>query len=350
MLLSICIPTHEGRRRKLERLLLQLLPQLEADDRIEVCISDNASRDGTADLVAGVLEGIGARARYQRHPENLGFTANLLSSVELATGRWCWFLGSDDVVTDTAVAEVAALVDRHPDAAGGTLHRSISLDDPTALVRHEAPSVLPDDPERERELLSEDIIVREMGQLQDFISTQVVRRALWLEVVRDVGATGVHARGRAYPHLLIIGLMIRKQPRWFWYPRETVRQHVGTTAVFAVETDFDPAEWEVRILRDRMDVWADLHGRNSALYRAPLVRTWHRHFESIALLVVKLSPRTAWRSELRLLREAMRAFWWLPRFWVRSVPVLVVPGAGWRALQRVVRTWRRLARTEQAAP
>lgn len=342
VLLSICIPTHHGRAAKLERLLDQLVPQLLADDRIELCVSDNASQDATRTVVAKIADRLGDRVRYRRHPENRGFTANLLSSLELASGRWCWFLGSDDVVTPTAVAEVAGVVERHPDAAGGTLYRSISVDDADAGAWHDAAALLPADPSREREETTEAAIVREMGQLQDFISTQVVDRALWREVAAELGEPAIAARGLAYPHLLVIGLMVRRRPRWFWYPRETVRQHVGTTAVFAEETDFDPAEWEVRILHDRAAVWADLFGRNTALYRAPLTRAWHRHFEPVMLLTLKLNRRTQPRNELRLLRESVRTFWWLPRFWTRSMPVLLVPGAVWRPVQRVVQTGRAL--------
>ena len=50
-LLSVCVPTHDGRRGALSELLEGLVVQ--ADDLpglIEVCVSDNASADGTTEL------------------------------------------------------------------------------------------------------------------------------------------------------------------------------------------------------------------------------------------------------------------------------------------------------------
>jgi len=341
VLLSVCIPTHHGRAEKLERLLALLRPQLEADERVELCVSDNGSEDATSDIVGRLAADLGDRVRYQRHPVDRGFAANLVSSVELATSPWCWFLGSDDLVSPTAVVDVTALVERYPDAAGGTLYRTQAHYWAADERRVDAASLLPDEPEREREVLGEDAIVRDLGQLQDFISTQVVNRRLWQEVVASLGEAGL-ARGRLYPHLLVIGTMVRRRPRWFWSPRETVLQHIGATAVYEEETGYDPADYEVRILRDRALIWAELYGRSSPLYRAALRRTWHRHFEFRDILGIKLHPRTRPASELALLREATRDFWWLPRFWLTTFVVLVVPSGVWRLIQRPILLARRV--------
>ena len=53
MKLALCIPTHHGRAETLRQLLDSVLRQdgLPAPDGLEITISDNASTDGTADLV-----------------------------------------------------------------------------------------------------------------------------------------------------------------------------------------------------------------------------------------------------------------------------------------------------------
>ena len=45
MRLSICIPTHDGRREQLREAVESVLTQ--SKDGVEICISDNASEDGT---------------------------------------------------------------------------------------------------------------------------------------------------------------------------------------------------------------------------------------------------------------------------------------------------------------
>lgn len=343
MLLSICIPTHEGRAGTLGALLEGLVPQIAAAEGVELCIGDNASQDGTRALVESARERLGGRLRYVRHPVNLGSTANVLACIDAATGEWCWMIGSDDLVAGDAVAEVVALVRRHPGAAGGTLHRSAILASDPGTPIAEARALLPSHPDTERELVSEREIAAEVGHLQDFISTQVVRRDLWRAVVADLGPGGLE-RGRSYPHLLIIGLMVRRRPRWFWYPRALVHQRIGATAFFeevegvappAGESAYDAARYELELLVQRRRIWTYLHGARSPLYRAMMRRIWLRHHSHAVLLSVKLNPRTRPRSEWRLLGAGLRSFWWYDRFWLLSMPLHLAPGAAWRALQRL---------------
>jgi abequosyltransferase len=54
-LLSFCIPTHHGRaaylKEAIDSMLEQIVGQHEGD--VQICVSDNGSDDGTAELLAG---------------------------------------------------------------------------------------------------------------------------------------------------------------------------------------------------------------------------------------------------------------------------------------------------------
>jgi len=340
VLLSICVPTHDGRADALSRALDSIAAEVAHDERVEVCISDNASRDETAGLVESFRDRVGGRVRYRRHSENRGFTQNLLSAVELAEGRWVWLLGSDDVVAPGALAEVTALVERHPSVAGATLNRNLVDRRSPDIVHHDIPELLPRWPELERELRGEREILAELGQLHDYISTQVLDRALWLEAVAQAGPEGL-ARGRSYPHLVLITLMVRRLPRWVWCPRELVTQRVGASSVFGDRTAYDAARYEAALLTDRSAVWAELLGPWSSLHRALLRRVWWRHFRPPILLFLKLDPGFGADSDLRLLVVLLRHFWWMPRFWALTLPMLLLPGAWLRALRVLIRAGKR---------
>lgn len=336
MLLAICIPTHDGRGVQLRRLLDSLVADVAADDRIEVCVSDNASQDETANVVAEFSAGVGGRVRYNRHSENRGFTANLLQAVELSTAPWCWLLGSDDLVHADGVREVVALVERHPDVCGATLNRNlVSIKHPSVLLR-DRPELLPSQPTRERELVGAEAIFRELGQLQDYISTQVVTRDSWVRAVRRAGPQAL-AQGRTYPHLLLIAMMIRERPRWVWFPREVVQQRIGVSAFFGDGPVENISVYEAGLLADRSAIWADVFGPWSALHRALLRKVWWRHFSTGVLLNHKLDSRFGPESDLRLLRVLPRYFWWLPAFWVSTLPILLVPGVFMRAARPLLR-------------
>ena len=93
-MISICIPTR-NRALLLRQALASII--IQANDEIEILICDNASTDGTREVVAEFQCQFPALI-YNRWDQNVGFNRNLARSVELAQGRYCWFFGDDDVM------------------------------------------------------------------------------------------------------------------------------------------------------------------------------------------------------------------------------------------------------------
>lgn len=103
-LLTIAIPTH-NRSSMLEDLLSSLFDQLTSEPRVELLVSDNASPDGTPEVVERFLEQ-GLRIRYLRNKTNIGPDANFLQCFEQACGKYVWIISDDDVLTSDAVGKV----------------------------------------------------------------------------------------------------------------------------------------------------------------------------------------------------------------------------------------------------
>ncbi len=100
--LSICIPTY-NRAEYLAETLQSIIMQ--ATDEIEIVISDNASSDDTAAIVAKFRENFPS-ITYFKHLENVGADRNYLQVVELAKGDYCWLFGSDDVMKEHAITRI----------------------------------------------------------------------------------------------------------------------------------------------------------------------------------------------------------------------------------------------------
>lgn len=96
--LSICIPTY-NREIFLRESILGILNQINSTSRhyIEICISDNASTDGTEVLVAELKESTDIAIVYSKNDRNIGADLNFIQAVSLASGEYCWLMGSDDV-------------------------------------------------------------------------------------------------------------------------------------------------------------------------------------------------------------------------------------------------------------
>ncbi len=97
---------------------------------VELCISDNASTDGTEEMVKGYSK----RHKfisYHRNGENIGFDRNFIAVLEKARGEYCWFIGDDDYFMKGAIGSVVkTLRRRRPDYAMvefRTLHREGTL-------------------------------------------------------------------------------------------------------------------------------------------------------------------------------------------------------------------------------
>ena len=115
---SIAIPTY-NRAATLERAVRSALGQTHAD--LEVVVSDNASTDGTADLLAR-LAAEDPRVRSVRQPANTGMVDNLNAAAALARGDHAMLLADDDWLAPRCVeASLAAL--RATDGAVSALGR-----------------------------------------------------------------------------------------------------------------------------------------------------------------------------------------------------------------------------------
>ncbi|AFL89554.1 glycosyl transferase [Terriglobus roseus DSM 18391] len=101
-LLTIAIPTY-NRSRYLREFLEALLPQIESANDVELLISDNASPDDTAEMLAEVLP-VGGRFRVVRQAENIGSDANFCFCYRQATGKYFWLCGDDDILRPGTMA------------------------------------------------------------------------------------------------------------------------------------------------------------------------------------------------------------------------------------------------------
>ncbi len=99
-ILSICIPTF-NRRDFLHYNLLSITDQFDLEpsliDNIEIVISDNASSDGTKEMVAKFVEKY-SNVVYNYNETNIGFDRNLNTTIKLSSGKYCFSLGDDDAI------------------------------------------------------------------------------------------------------------------------------------------------------------------------------------------------------------------------------------------------------------
>ena len=113
-LFSVCIPAY-NRSHHLAALLDSIFAQEFGSFEVVICEDLSPERDEIA-KVANEYQGLhGDRLRYVENPVNLGYDANIRRLVELSEGRFCFFMGNDDLLCPGSLAHVADLLERHPD-------------------------------------------------------------------------------------------------------------------------------------------------------------------------------------------------------------------------------------------
>lgn len=326
-LLSICIPSY-NRGDFLPDLLNSIvrerdaLPADFAAMGLEVVISDNNSTDDTTAHVApfhNVVDLV-----YVQQVENIGPDRNFLAVVEAAHGRFCWLMGSDDVLEPGGLLHVMrALVGQ--DVAGVSVNyvrRSFDLTERSGVrppVSFTQDTIVD----------GRDAIYRAFVGHWGYLSGHIVRRDLW----QAVCATGEPLSFlNAYVHILVMGRMIERLPRWAYVHHICVGWR-GRNDSFVTRDHVDRMMIDVAGYRD---ITVHLFGADSATTAAVMNAVAGTH-----VLVHYRIAKVFYHSGASLRHAAMiltSEYWRTPSYWLKLLPWILIPApalhVAWVGYQR----------------
>lgn len=99
--LSILVPVYNV-RPYVEECLNSILNQMDGHD-IELILLDDCGTDGSADFCASFLANCSGNVRMLRHDRNRGLSAARNTMLEAASGKYVWFIDSDDALLPGAI-------------------------------------------------------------------------------------------------------------------------------------------------------------------------------------------------------------------------------------------------------
>lgn len=224
--------------------------------RTQIVVIDNASHDGSADMVAAEFPEV----ELHRNAENRGYALGVNQGLSLSRGRTVGLLGSDTEVTPEALPRLLAFLDAHPEA-GVVAPRLLNFDGTTQRACMRFPSLAtaltwdtpvhrlwPDNPELRRYEMR-DWDHRGTREVEQPPGTCLVVTREFLDVVGPMD-------GRLWLFFNDVDWMLRARRAAFevWYLDEAeVRHHLGgSTKGYA---DF-AAEWH----RNRVRFYAKHFG------------------------------------------------------------------------------------------
>ncbi len=317
--------------------------------QVEICVSDNASDDGTQALVARYSRENPDTFVYHRHPTNRGIAGNLMALVNIARGDYCWLLSSDDRMAGRGLSQVLAVLSQSSALAGLTVDLSYYDRDMTHPIRGGMlTTLLPRDPDRMQVFTSPQQIFRECGSVQGGLSMQVFDRELWLETLEDIGETE-WASFRYFPYLYLFGRMVKKRPAWLWLPEKLIQSRTDNDSL-SEELNHNALKYQTKVMEELHRIWGRLFGPSSATCQSLMHTNFRPFWNGLALLDYKSRYACTAADEARALVVWTRCLFLLPVFWVTTLPVLLTPSFVLRAvvppLKRtgwvpVLRTWKR---------
>jgi len=332
MKLSICIPTY-NRARFIGEAIESVIAQ--ATDEVEIAISDNASTDNTREIVTQYQKRF-ARFRYACNAENLGAELNGPKAIELATGDYCWILGSDDRISQGGIQTVLKALEAYPNL-GGLHARNVGynfemtqrLPDGNPLLYQLRQTKLYEDAET---------CYAELGPYFGLCSGQIFNRRVIMEVINEgqwkdfCGVLGVQ--------FYLAGAALKKAPRWlFIYEPCVDRRHGNMT--FREDEPVPLHEDRVKDLEATVvfgeKVVRNLFGTKSVAYHASLKTAVAFAFAS-TIADAKIKEKLSSGATIQLLRLGLRYYARYPVFWIKAVPILLMPTSVVNLGRRIYRT------------
>ncbi|NCO14678.1 MAG: hypothetical protein COZ36_01720 [Piscirickettsiaceae bacterium CG_4_10_14_3_um_filter_44_349] len=108
--LTIAIPTFN--RSETLNHKLKFISRLADCDKFITLICDNCSDDKTTEIVESYFSKIG-NLRYQKNEKNLGYDANVLKCLKLATTDYVWVLSDDDDFLEDTPAVILEYIEKY---------------------------------------------------------------------------------------------------------------------------------------------------------------------------------------------------------------------------------------------
>jgi glycosyltransferase involved in cell wall biosynthesis len=289
---SVCIPSYNS-AQFLGETIESALAQEYGDYELVVC--DNASTDGTRELVARYKD---PRLDYRRFERMVGQAANWNRCLDLARGTYVVLLHSDDLLEPRFLARAVAFLETQPSA--GLVHcavRHIETDGtPREIQRLYPEDHLSTSEELLRQLLFEGCVVNPAGVM--------VRRSVYDAVGRFTEEIVWGVDWHMWMRIALHGATA-----YLAEPLSRYRQHrlSGTSGVMASARNGADERWAVTDLFRRIPAEReDLQALRRLAYRQAAHRTWcfaEEMCRTGAMKAARIGVRNAVRTFPMLVRE-----------------------------------------------
>ena len=258
-LLSICIPIYNmGRYLDINlQEIIKVIEKYSLTKEIEICISDNASIDDTEEIAKKYQEKNICNIIYHKNKENIGADRNFLKVIEIANGKYCWFMGADDIILEKALLNVLELIkeNKYDIILGDRIN--IDLEGKIKNIQYWS---------KEKMIVNNlnfyNFIEKSyrIGAVFSYISSIVFKKDIWNKNLKKLDIDKFI--GSAYIHSLVLISMIKNGSSMLYLHQPVVKNRVGNDS-FLDKGYFN----RVKIDFNYLDIFEYLFSINSKEYQ-----------------------------------------------------------------------------------
>jgi abequosyltransferase len=326
--ISFCIPTL-NRATELRACLESIVSQ--ADESVEIVIVDGGSTDDTLKVIETFKANF-PQIRVYPSESRSGVDRDILQSVAMAEGIFCWLFSDDDQLETGALSRVSKLIQDCPEIAGASLNY-IAYDATMDYTVATVPAVGRNALRRNHLFSDRNESISVLGIHLGFISCQVVRRSLWAEVA---GHSDLTPYCNAWIIVYMIGKILERSPLWFYVHDVCIRYRSGNDS-FAARVGSYKRQQMTHVAY--ADTIGSLLPSDSIAYRNVFKNLIDDRMAR-TLAVLKSNGMSV-SGQFKLFRMYAKRYWSYPMFWIKVLPVFFVPNALLRLVEKIYRGQRK---------
>lgn len=299
--LTIGIPTHNGSKymgQVLESILSQHISK-----EIEILISDNCSDDSTPNIIKEFEQRYPDLVSSYRNETNVGYDANVDLVVNRAKGRFVWILSDNDFLLPGSIEHVLSIIKEHPSFRllfanydSFPWWRNLELTEDT---------ICPDG----------DVFFAKGDFKNSLVSSNIISKEAWcsLDMKKYIGCGWIHlayskeslAPCRNGKAIIVKDNLVRivSSPTW------------GSRGRFIF--------YGFKFL----DVFQNMAELG---YDQETVKSAQRAIEGSYYKNIPMARLAGLKIDVELMKEFIRRFHRIPRFWIVDVPLLLMPNICYR--------------------
>ena len=324
-LLSICIPTYNN-DKLLNEAIKSIVEQVHENIKgnVEICISDNASSDNTSNVVNKWKLESPINIHYQVNSKNFGFDYNLLKVVEMANGKFCWLLGSDDYIEKDSLRQALILINENKEVGLFILSRKSY------------------DFKMKKEVLSSDPLKKKFNQNTKFSNV--------FDTVSNVASTlscfsvllfkkekwnlikgNDEFIGSIYMHIYKMLSMVKSGMVVMYVTKNFVKSRTGN------DYYLQQLKYVGRLKKDIVGyskISETVFGKDSKEYKAIMNQFIGDHLRMYTIAGIKINGHKKEVKELfKLYFEKLKK---VPRFWIHIFPFMLVPALAYKLASKTI--------------